>query len=74
MHKGCPKSAQKEVTAMTVYAIIYDFSNDYTDERNISERFEGSWQELQEYIKQMKENGCYNIEATAICGAEDYDI
>lgn len=56
---------------MTAYEIIYDFSNDYTDERNISEMFEGSWQELQEYIKQMKQNGCYNISATALYDYEE---
>lgn len=56
---------------MTAYEIIYDFSDDYTDERNISERFEGSWSELQEYIKQMKQNGCYNISATALYDYEE---
>lgn len=56
---------------MTAYEIIYDFSDDYTDERNISEMFEGSWSELQEYIKQMKQNGCYNISATALYDYEE---
>lgn len=56
---------------MTVYEIIYDFSNDYTDIHNISERFEGSWVELREYIEQMKQDGCYNISATALYDYEE---
>lgn len=34
-----PRMKDKEVSAMTAYEIIYDFSDDYTDERNISEMF-----------------------------------
>ena len=44
------------------YIIIYD----YEDCINCQESFEGSWQELQEEIKSMKKEGCYNIDATAI--------
>lgn len=48
---------------MSVYEITYDYSNEYDTERNITETFEGTWTELQEYIKQMKRNGCFNIYA-----------
>ena len=44
------------------YSIIYD----YDDERNITEEFDGVHTELLDYIKQMRENGCYNISATAL--------
>ena len=47
-----------------MYEIIYD----YEDERNIRETFEGSWTELQEYIKKMRETGCYNISAASLDG------
>lgn len=43
-----------------MYEIIYD----YEDEKNIRETFEGTWTELQDHIEQMRENGCYNIDAT----------
>lgn len=50
------------------YKIIYDYCSEdgYTDEHNLSEYFNGTWTELQDYIKQMKRNGCYNIDAIAI--------
>lgn len=53
---------------MTRYEIIYDYDNEFGTERNCIETFDGDWYELQEYIKAMKDNGCYNISATAICG------
>ena len=43
-----------------MYEIIYD----YDDEKNIRENFDGTWTELQDHIKQMRETGCYNIDAT----------
>lgn len=45
-----------------MYEIVYD----YEDERNLVETFEGSWHELQDHIKQMRRDGCYNIVATDI--------
>lgn len=49
------------------YELFYDYCNeDGYEERNINETFEGSWGELQDHIKQMKKQGCYNITATAI--------
>lgn len=57
---------------MTTYEIIYDFCDaDGYEERNISELFRGTWTELREYIKQMKRNGCYNIDAIAYSEEEE---
>ena len=54
--------------------MMYEITYDYTDEggcesRNITERFDGTWTELQEYIRTMRRTGCYNIAASAIDGA-----
>ena len=54
--------------------MMYEITYDYTDEggyesRNITERFDGTWTELQAYIRTMRRTGCYNIEANAIDGA-----
>lgn len=57
---------------MTKYEIIYDYDNEFYTEYNCVETFEGDWDKLQEYIKTMKSNGCYNISATAI-PSKDYD-
>ena len=72
----------------SIYEIIYDYSGTaledgwhymepedrYYDceEHNIRETFVGTWTELQEFIKEMKENGCYNITATCISDG-DYE-
>lgn len=53
---------------MARYEIVYDYSSEYSDERDIREEFEGDWTELQSYIKRMKQNGCYNIYAACIDG------
>ena len=49
------------------YEIFYDYTDDggYESINNI-EYFNGDWLELQDCIKQMKRNGCYNITASAI--------
>lgn len=47
---------------MDRYVIHYDCE----DESNLQETFEGSWFALQQYLDSMKQNGCYNIEATCI--------
>lgn len=49
------------------YKILYDFddSDGYIN-RNCVDEFEGDWFELQDHIKQMRSNGCYNIDATAV--------
>lgn len=52
---------------MTDYEIIYDYTDDGGNEcTNISESWSGTYSELQSYIKRMRENGCYNISATAL--------
>lgn len=49
------------------YLIIYDYTDECgNEELNIHEDFEGSHDELRDYVKEMRRNGCYNIEATAI--------
>ena len=57
----------------SVYEISYDIDSPDTGEayKDNYEKFEGSWSELQEYIKQMKKNGCYNINATYEYDNED---
>jgi hypothetical protein len=48
------------------YEIIYDYTDDGGYEsRNNVESFTGDWLELQDYIKQMKKQGCYNIYVSA---------
>ena len=57
---------------MDVYEIRYDYCNeDGYCEEDITEEFEGNWDELKDYIKQMKRNGCYNIDATFLYDTED---
>ena len=53
------------------YEIVYDFCNDYTEERGAVEYFDGPWTELQEYLKQMKRNGCYNIDCNFMYSYEE---
>lgn len=58
----------------TLYELTYDYcSPEGYEERNIREPFEGSWVALQDFIAQMKSNGCYNIDACAIYSAGDED-
>lgn len=57
---------------MGTYAIYYDYDNGYTEERNCREIFEGSWDELQDAIKAMRQDeSISNISAAAIC--EEYE-
>lgn len=60
---------RSEVThsARDIYDIVYDYTDDTGAELvNIHEEYTGSWSDLQEYIKLMREHGCYNVEATVI--------
>lgn len=55
----------------SVYEIIYDYtSEEGYEENNNVEQFEGTWTDLQDYLKQMRRNGCYNISANEI---SDYE-
>lgn len=49
-----------------MYEIIYDYDGGDYECRNIVETFEGSWSELQDYLKSMRKNGCCNISANYI--------
>ena len=49
-----------------LFEITYDICNEYTDEKDIREIFEGSWDELVKYISSMADNGCYHIDTAAI--------
>lgn len=54
---------------MAKYEIVFDCD----DERNIRDEFTGDWFDLQDCIKRMRENGCYNIEAACIDDSDDED-
>lgn len=45
---------------------MYEITYDYEDERNLQETFKGDWFELQSYIREMRKDGCYNIDASCI--------
>ena len=50
-----------------MYEIIYDYCDeDGYEQHNLTETFEGDWLELQAYIKEMRHEGCYNIDANCI--------
>ena len=52
---------------MSKYAIIYDFDDECGETyKNCREEFVGSWVELQAEIKQMRNAGCYNIDANCM--------
>lgn len=50
---------------MTTYEIIYDICYEidgiWIEDSNIVEEFNGTYHEMREYLKEMKQNGCYNI-------------
>ncbi len=57
-----------------MYKIIYDRCDPYgNEERNISEWFNGNWFELQDHIRVMKTNGCYNIDFIYVLLSIDKD-
>lgn len=57
---------------MATYEIIYDYcGEDYSEEYGCTEEFEGSWTDLQAYIKAMRREGCYNITATCISDPDE---
>lgn len=49
-----------------VYEITYDYDDEWSGGGTSSETFEGSWQDLQDYIKQLRASGCYNIDAACV--------
>ncbi len=53
------------------YEIVYDFTeSDGYECRNIREDYTGTWMQLQEYIKVLRKNGCYNISVGESCEEE----
>ena len=50
------------------YEVMYDYDNGCDESRNIREEFDGNWTELQNFIKELRESGCYNIDAAAVDG------
>ena len=54
------------------YEIIYDYCDEWTEDTNICETFDGTYDELQDYLKQMKEAGCYYFSVSCI-GEEEYE-
>ena len=53
---------------MDTYEIIYDYAEDCDTIYDIYEHFTGTWDELQDHLKKMRENGCFHIDATCISG------
>ena len=43
------------------YEIIYDYCDEWSETCNIVDYFDGSFNELQEYLKSLRKNDCYNI-------------
>jgi hypothetical protein len=57
----------QEPPTLDKYVIYYDYTDDYGYECcNCQETFYGDWFELQDCIKAMRKNGCYNINATLV--------
>lgn len=63
-------SAEKEIKKENdeEYVIMYDYSTEYDDYYDQKETFRGNWNELQKLIDVMRDDGCYNIEATCVSG------
>lgn len=51
---------------MSKYEVIYDYDNGYDEEKDILEEFEGTYLDLQNFIKYLKKSGAYHINATSI--------
>ena len=52
---------------MTTYEIIYDYcSEEGYEERNCYETVEMTYEQMRDYVKVMREQGCYIISVSAI--------
>lgn len=51
---------------MSEFEIVYDYCSEYDEAYNIRETFFGTWSDLQDYLKRMKESGCYNIDVAEV--------
>ena len=49
------------------YEIIYDYCDEWTEDFNIGTTFEGSHSELEDYLKQLREAGCYHFSVACVC-------
>lgn len=57
-----------------MYAIFYDYTDESGYEwHNCQETFYGEWSELQEHINNLREQGCYNIDAEYIGDPYEYN-
>lgn len=54
-----------------MYEVIYDVDEDV---RNIRETFAGSWFDLQDFIKNLRDSGFYNIAVNNIGSEEENEI
>ncbi len=65
--KDCPKRKRtKKRGEAVLYEIIYDYDDGEFVQPNIVEEFEGDWFELQQYIRELRHQGCFHIDATCI--------
>lgn len=46
-----------------MYEIIYDYDE---TERNLREKFEGTWQEVADYVADLRALGYYNIAVNSL--------
>ena len=53
------------------YEIIYDYCGANCECEGIRETFDGTWGELQDYIKEIRATGGYNIDANCIDEEDD---
>ena len=59
---------------MSTYVIFYNYTDDGGYEwRNCQDTFYGTFSQLQECIAGMREQGCYNIDASEIYEPEEDD-
>lgn len=58
---------------MAKYIIVYNWDGADYEVETCVEEFVGSWNELYEYIRQMRNNGCYNIEANEVYDGDNED-
>ena len=48
------------------YEIIYDYSDEWADEYNLTNEFTGTHEELEDYLRQLREAGCYHFSVSCI--------
>lgn len=61
--------------AFDEYEVTYDWCDSEGNEsRNIRETFKGNWTDLQDYIKGLRESGCYHIDAACIRRPMEEDV